>query len=129
MSYLWLYNLCREIKRSLAQFVAKSRPHRPNFLLLVLYYFLFCKLGLFRTSILLLILSPHRHTASRQYLRRVFICQKALFYRIFDRVSFFSIGYSYFWLFVYLALYLTGFELSTISYFWFSYLLFGWCQS
>jgi len=37
--------------------------------------------------------------------------QKALFYRIFDRVFSFSIGYSYFWLFVYLVLCFAGFEL------------------
>ena len=57
------------------------------------------------------LIAHHRDTASRQYLRRVFICKKALFYRIFDRASCFSIVYSYFLLFVYLALYLTGFEL------------------
>ena len=108
-------------------YCANSRPHQPAFLLFVLSYFSFAKFELFLISVLLLILSPHRHTASRQCLRRVFICQKALFYRIFYRVSFFSIGYSYFWLFVYLVLCFAGFELNAISYFWFSYLLFGWC--
>jgi len=37
---------------------AKSRPPQPTFLLFVLSYFSFCKLGIFRTSVLLLILSP-----------------------------------------------------------------------